>query len=349
MMAWTLDVENWAGSVVHSDVPFRNLGVTWQLNAPGAIEVALNISELPVGTFSPRKHILVLKRDGTKVWAGPYMTSRIELTQDNAHSFIAIGEGYYTVLRHIYIQENLNYNDVNMHTIMRNLITYAQSKSDAAFGITLGSHTGSDVPVDRDYCALELPNVAEGIDELTQHDDGSDWVIGPCISFSNDRQFRTYNPRRGSDLSGTVQLGQGVASRFSFEVDAQDMANYVITRESDDCNPREYITSNTGSLTNRKRSERVDEIDTGALRDLRSHGNEVLNNFMHPTWHGDLMYYAGNGPDFGSYDVGDIVQVTSFVDGYGTFDESMRIISIHAELSPPSVRWWNVELDSVVE
>lgn len=348
-MAWRLAVENRAGVVQVSDLPFQSINVNWVLNSPGAIEVTVNMrdTEITEANLDVYKRQLALFRDGTRVWGGYLWAHRVEMNQDGDHALTMYGEGYYSALRHRVVTSDLIYNATNAQTIMWNLISHTQGKADGDLGITQGAHTGGNTPIAREYCALEYPIVAAAIDEITQLDDGCDWAMGPNISYANDKQFRTYSPRRGTDLSGSVTLDQLTMSNLSYEIDASTLANYIYNVGLDDCNPPVEIVTNSTSLNQYGLMESVQDIEASYKRDLLAHGREYLRNYKQPTWRATAKYWDGNGPAWGSFDVGDIISLSSNV-GFGTFTKDMRVTAIDISLAPPNVDFWSVTLDSVV-
>lgn len=343
---WRLSLENLSGnSVITPNIPFLSAQVRWVLNGPGSLEVSVNMRESSIVNIEPAKHRFTLTYDGTRVWSGIITSARLSMSQDKGHQLTFQATGIFERLRHVYVDVDLEYSDTSAEAIAWELIRFAQAKSGANFGISHGSHTGSSTKVDRAYCALELPSIGDSIEELSTMDDGIDWVIGPCISFSNRGLFKTYTPRRGTTKVTT--LAQNKLSSLEYTQDSTDMGNYIYSVGTDDCNPPMEIITNPTSIGEYGLSERVEEFETHSLRDLKAYGNEKLRNYHRPIGQATARYWVNNGPAFGVFDVGDIITLAGNL-GYSNFSRSMRVQAITIDMSPPAVDFWSVDLSSVV-
>jgi hypothetical protein len=230
---------------------------------------------------------------------------------------------------------------------MWNLIAHAQGKTNGNMGFTQGTHTGASIAVDREWCAVDTAVIAEGIDELTAMDDGSDWVITPTPVISADKEFRTYQPRRGTDLSGTISLSPSNTHTLSYEVDGSQVANWVQATGVDDCNPPDFIASDSTSQASYGLLELAEEVDSAKLRDVTAHAKETLRNFKDARWQGSAVYYEASGPGWGTFDVGDIIEIVGNR-GFATFTKDVRVIGFEVQLDGPNVVFLQVEFDSVI-
>jgi hypothetical protein len=143
-------------------------------------------------------------------------------------------------------------------------------------------------------------------------------------------------------------MDQTTLSRLDYEIDAKMLANYVYNVGLDDCNPPVEIVTAGASLTNYRLMEVVQDVEASNKRDLISRGNEWVRNYKNPTWRATATYWDGNGPTWGSFDVGDSIKLESNI-GFATFaNKAMRVTAIDMSLAPPEIDFWSVTLDSVV-
>lgn len=351
MTTWVLDIQDRANTTVVADIPFKALTFNHTLNGFGSLEANFNFRDVDstMANLSPGDHQAVLKADGVRVWGGLVVASRASLVQNSDHRLSILAEGFATSLQHRVVTSDLIYTNTKPHQIIWNLINHTQGKTDGDLGMTQGSHTnnvGTEDDVDRDYCAMEYPNVLESIQELIDTDDSCDWAIGPCFSFATMKQLRTWSTKRGTDLTGSVTLDQSKMSTLDYDIDATYLANYVYTQGTDDCNPPTEILTDATSLSNYGLWERVEDLQTTRKGDLRSHGREVIRNYKNPRWQASAKYWADNGPALGTFDVGDTITLASNV-GFANFSRAMRVITIQVDISPPNVDFWTVTMDSV--
>lgn len=353
MSDWVLSIENLAGTTVVGDLPFKALTFGYTLNGVGTLEAVLDPydSLCTQSNLAPGLRQVILKRLGVEVWAGLAIANRVGMSQDKNHSLSLLAEGYATVLQHRIVRSDLIYTSVEPHTIMWNLINHTQGLTNGNLGLTQGSHTdnvGTEASVDREYCALDYPFILEAIQELTEIDDGSDWAVGPTISFATRKQFRTWSTRRGTDLTGSVTLDEQDLATLDYTVDATYLGNYVVNSGLDDCNPPVYIATDSTSLADYGLWEMSEDVESANKRDLRAHGNEVIRNYKEPRWIATAKMWADHGPAWGAFDIGDSITLASDV-GFSNFSRSMRVLSIQLDLSGPEVDFWTITMDSVVE
>ena len=347
MATWDLDLYDLnAGSPRLSSSAFKSLMFNYQLDDPGAIEGELYISDPDTikANFNPGQVEIKLKRNGTKVWAGYLWLTSINVTD---YTVRFQGEGYASKFRNRVTTDDLIYHPENVHQIMWNLINNAQSKTNGDMGVTQGAHTGGSTSVNRDYCGTEFPNLADSLDELTTMDDGVDWLITPCISYGTDKVFRTFNPRRGTDLSGSVTLDQDNTQTLTYEIDATEVANDVWTIGTGDCTPPENEQTNGSSQTNYGLMQAVEDTDYTDSRDITAHGREYIRNHKTARWTASAIYEEVNGPSWGAFDVGDIITLASNR-GYSNFSQGMRVTGIEVNLTPPDIVFLTITLDSVI-
>jgi hypothetical protein len=324
--------------------------VNWVLNGPGAVEVELNPRNvnMTAANLRPGSHQLSVYRNGTKVWSGYIWTIRASFNNDSGqHTLALAAEGFFSKLRYRLVTQDKIYTSVNLHQIAWNLIAYTQGKTNGDLGLTQGSHVGGSVSRDRDYCYSDFQNIGDAIDELSSMDDGIDWAVTPTITIATNKVFRTWNPRRGSDLTGTVTLDQTKMSQLDYTRDATELVNLSYNLGQDDCNPPELDIADSGSQSTYGLFEAQYDLESRSRPDLRSHGNEIIRNYKAPTLAMEARYVSTKGPAFGAFDIGDIITVSSNVTAYTIAAAGMRVMSIQIDLAE-TTEFWTVGLDSVI-
>jgi len=351
---WQLDVRALDGSAVVTDAPFEELTFSYVLNGPGALDAQLTLtnSSITRANLAPGQRELRVLRDGVLIWGGYLWAARVEL-RDRVQ---VRAEGYASRLRRRYVMSDLIYTDVAQQTILRNLIdhTEAQASGDLGIDTTLaGNHTGGTVTRDRAYCAAEHPEVGASIDELTQPIDGLDWEITPTPAVATNKLVKTYQPRKGADLSGSVTLDQSELMTLGYEIDASEVASRVLTIGSDECNPPEDDRSDSTALTNFGLLQAIESIESGDLGEVSAFGQEVLRNQKVAHWLATASYLeaASGGREWGAFVVGDVITLSSNrgpSGGFGNFSQAMRVVEFSTVLQRPTHAFHTVSLDSVI-
>lgn len=332
MTTWRLDLLDLAGTVLESDVVYSDLQAKWVLNGPGYFEAVLPWESASTDWEAGERE-LRLYRDATRIWGGHLWHAA---GNGPERTFAVDGSGYYSVMRHRVVTSDLIYADVADVTIAWNLIAHTQAQTDGDLGITNGSHAGTDRHRDRAYCALERPSISEGIEELSQMDDGFDWEI------SETKVFNTWSPRRGTS-SGVTFTGADEI-RFDWEDDAQEAASYVSAIGQDDCAPRIIDVSDAAAIARFKRLHSVVEADTNKRSEVTAEANEELRQRKRSMQRANLTYDLEYGPAWGTIGLGDTVDV-SLADGPATFDRTYRVVEMALQLEDPDKGYMSLTLD----
>ncbi len=352
---WRLDIWNRnGGSAQVTNVPFESAMLNWTLNGPGATEINFPLAgpKAPAwALIAPGKKELKWYRNGNLVWGGVLWGVDTDVTNYTLRVF---GEGYFSWLRHRVAENDLFYTDVSAHQVAWNLINYTQGLTNGNLGITQGSHTGGSTAVDRDYCAANFPNLGDAIQDLASMEDTWDFYISPQKSVHTDKVFRTFNPRLGTDLTGTVAITPDNTHALTYQVDAHWVANVVAVTGSDDCLPPAIVEAHAGSQSDYGLLYYIEDTPQfDHYRDILHYAKERKRLHQKPRWTVNATYDDTQGVPFASFDVGDIVQVT--VDrGHANFSQGMRCIAYQVDLSlggglNPEVMFYTATLDSVTE
>jgi hypothetical protein len=349
MATWSVDIYDINGSsALATGLPVQDWMFNYVLNAPGALEADFYIKEVGIDEtlLVPGAREIRVMRNGTLVWGGYLWNVVVDVL---THKLRIQCEGYFSRLRRRVITDEFIYDEENVQTIMWELIEHVQSKSNGDHEITQGTHTGGNRTVDAEYCAGEFPIVADSIDSLTQMDDGCDWIITPTIGISSNKVFRTYQPRKGSDVSGSVVLTEDNLFNLQYEWNASELANWVKYIGPGDCNPPDVLVQSSPSQTTYGQLEQVVETDEfDGYRDLNSHAREYLRQYKNPRYIAHAVYYENKGPAWGDFVIGDIVKVNTNW-GFADFNRDMRVLGLQAELTVDAVNFFDLTLDTVID
>jgi hypothetical protein len=347
---WSVDIYPLnSGTATATNIPIMGCSFNYVLNGPGAFEadLALRNSSITQAVLAPGQKEVRLMRNSTLVWAGYLWGARVEMRDR-----VAIrAEGYLSKLRRRFVMNDLIYNDVNQQTIAWNLIAHTQGLSNGDMLITQGAHTGSNVTRDADYCALNHPNVASEIGAFTEFIDGIDFEITPTATDSTNKVFKTYQPKKSTDLSGTVIFTETNVAALNYELSADGMITRLVTTGQGDCNPPEDDRSSAGIATYGLMQEFV-SLDTSKLSEVRAFGRQTLANYETPQNLMTVEYAEGSGIlGWGQYVPGDIVKVNANwgpAGGFGIINQNFRVLQQDIMLQPPSNVFYRATLDSVL-
>lgn len=329
MATWRVDIHNRnSGTARVSDLPIAGGTFGWVLNSPGGFEFDLK-SEGGGATWAwddiaPAERELRVYRNATLVYEGDVTRRAID---PETRSVKIGGQGILWRLRRRLVMDTLLYDEVAQQTILWNLIAHTQAQPSGALGITQGAHSGGTVTRSRDYCLPEHPNIGEAIDELLGLDDGLDIAIGPEPGFASSKVLRTWNPSKGTDVSGSVTIDLSNASRLELDEDAEGVISRALTEGGDDCNPPESDLSDAGALTRYGLMQEFESIESGRQRDVDAHNAELLRTGLEPHGLIHATLYEAKAFAWGAVTVGDVVSV-DLNQGAATFTKDMRALEL---------------------
>jgi hypothetical protein len=346
---WSLDAYDLNGAVRQAGLPFRSLRFSYVLNSPGVIEAQFSLTNSLVTKTNLKvaaRELRVL-RNSTLVWGGYLWDASVELRD----SLRIRGEGYFSALRRRYGMTDLIYADVAQQQIAWNLIAATQAEPSGSLALTQGAHAGASITRDRDYCAMDHDEIAAAIEELTQLDDGIDYEITPSPDSSVNKSFKTYYPRKGSDLSGSVTLDQSKLMTLTYEEIGSQINSRVLSIGQDDCNPPEDDRTDATALSTYGLLQSIESVDSGQLRDVRAHGKEVIKHTATPHWTAQATFPVGTSgaTAWGAFVVGDRITLSSNrgpSGGFGNWTQAMRVLAIDYTLEG-NHEWCAITTDSV--
>lgn len=314
-----------------SDLQVKKFSFSTRLNGAGTFEATMfgKHAQATKANLKPGATEVKVYRDATQVWGGYLWAVQVNKVNPKAFDIQLRGEGWYSRLRRRFVVTDLHYRDVNQHQIAWNLINHTQGLTDGSLGFTQGSNAGPNVQRERHYCAWERPNVASGIDELAQLDDGFDFELTP------DKVFKTYSPEKRTATGLTIDGND--AMTFDYLYDAADMANYVTALGSDDCNPVVFDAIDTAQRSEFGLLMAVVDHDTNKEKDVNAHGRQYLRRRKRLRYRiGKVSWLEGvhTGPAWGAFSIGDTLTMTA-ASGFATFNRDFRIFEIEVRGEPP--------------
>jgi len=345
-VTWTLTVTDLGGTPTVADLPWESLGFTHTLNGPGSAEIGCSMTKVDRADIEPGTHNYLIYQGATLRAAGRIWRARVDTNSDR-QSVVLIGEGTAGVFSRRLVDwearyepipeypENINtvYDaDTSQELILWDTIDRAQAETGGDLGISQGTHTGGTHLRRRWWCAEDGVFLADIFDDFASLSDGIDWAITPTLTDATPLTLATWNPSRGSDLSGSITLaGTEYLDTLSYEIDATQVVSRGRSVGTGDCEPVMGDETDAGALaaygliedfegSNSDQQDDADEVATGLL------SPKALVGF-------DVWYELSNGPALGTYDVGDIIHLTSPRSGWGLdIDVKIQEVEVSAQI-----------------
>jgi hypothetical protein len=171
-------------NAVIAELPLTSVNYTQQLNSYGTCSAQIMLSDPGEANMNisaatiPGRTALYIDRDGVLVWGG-IIWSRNYDSDNQSISIVAMEfESYFD---HRRINTTQTFNNTDQLSIVRSLITTAQSVINGNIGIVLGTET-SGLLINRTFGAYEQKTVYTAILELSQSGSGFDFAIIPSYS-----------------------------------------------------------------------------------------------------------------------------------------------------------------------
>lgn len=300
---------------------------SYVLNDAGACSLRLPTRDakatttlLPVGGCE-----LHIYRGNTIVWGGHLYNIQATAENDVRFGF----EGYFSMLNHRYIDTSQNFVGIDQFNIAWNLINFTQTKTNGNIGMGWARFSSSPSGITRDinYPFWERTVIADAIRDLAALHNGFDFEV------TATKQWKTYSPSKGTNLSIPIEYGKNVDG-FSVGYDVNNMANvYSAIGAGDGKNTCIAVGTDTASQTIyglREQAESFTEIRHYA--NLQDRATEGLRMHKNPRIQPTLSVVLNTDPQLYTYSVGDRVNV-KVQEGYLNVNQVFRIISITVELS----------------
>lgn len=347
------------GTTIEDDVttrcgyPDREIPIefTRSLNAADALSFTLPADDpfVTQANFAPGAREIHLYRDevlmpGTgRLWRGDQTSlksARFEV------------RGWWSVLEHREVSEDLVYNNVDELQIAWNLIAFTQARTGGDLGITRGSATPAGVNRWVAYCLDQRDEIASAIADLAAAENGFDFEIGP------DKVWRTWSPLRGSDTGINLNGATNITNTFSLSIDASGVANEVTgIKGGGNCETPvvELALDATsrgiyGLLQSNIAEDRISAVHLQAMaedvlrisKDPRFQATVTLDPAMESIARPDIVV-----PDLSTYDLGDTLHLSTDI-GFGSVDRDFRIVGISVRAGSVNREVITLKLDSVL-
>lgn len=345
-MTWQILVTDRDGDTVVADLPWMEFSFTHVLNGPGSAEIIVSMTRVTRDQIEPGQRLYQISQDGTLRAAGRIVSAVVDAPHSQ-QTVRLIGEGIAGVLTHRLIDWQARYEPVeedppNLNTvygadtsqelILWDVLERAQAEAEGDLGITQGTHTGGTHLRRRWWCEEDGLVIAEVFDDFASLSDGVDWAITPTLTDSSLNEFVTWNPARGTDLSGTIWLdGEDYLDTFTYEIDASQVITRARSVAEGDCEPPQGDVTAIEALNAYGLLEAFEPSNSDVGADAVEVAEALIS--PHSLVGADLWYELTKGPALGTYDIGDILRVTSGREGW-TLDIDARLqeVEVHAQL-----------------
>jgi hypothetical protein len=317
---WTVDIHDLDGSPRVTNLPWTTLSFTHVLNAPGSCEIGVSIAKVSRADIEPGQSDYRIFQDGTIRAEGRLWNARVDTNASTLTASVT-GEGIAGILARRLIDSETRYEPVsesptNINTqyglsqeeILADLVALTQAEDGGDLGITPGLHTGGTHLRRRWWCPEDGVFLADVFDDFASLSDGIDWAISPTLTDSGSRELITFNPHRGTDLSGSIVLDGAVyLDTLSYEVDAGQIVTRGRSVAEGDCDPPMGDVTDAGALA-----------DYGLLEDFEGANSDQVDDAgelaamlvsPHPVVGMDVTYELAKGPAIGDFDIGDRIRV----------------------------------------
>lgn len=350
-------VHNLDGSERIHSLPIGNFTYKHVLNGAGTFEGDVSMASVARADIEPGASDYRIYEDEVLRAAGRIWLARVDAGY-NRRTVHLIGNGLWSVIgerrmvpgevRYEPDEEdppNLNTSyGLSQEEILFDLISRSQAEPGGDLGIVAGTHTGASVTRRRWYCEEDGTKIADVATEFTELSDGIDWAITPTLSDTSLGELTTWNPSRGADLSGSVALDPTeFLDTLTYEIDAGNITTRAHTVGNADCDRPIGDETNSGALATYGLLEDWESVDSEEQTDVTEHATEMLNSSASALQAFDVFYLLADGPALGSFDIGDLVHVTSPRDGW-EMDEVLRVNEIEVTVQMPQTPFVRVNV-----
>ena len=202
------------------ELPADIISYGYRLNRAGAINFSLSLdhAKAVIANCEPGIHEVVVERNKAIKWRGPVLHVSED---DKGRSLNFNGEGLFHYPSRWFVNATITHTAIDLAVIARSLIDHHQNKAGGDFGIdTSGSETSRTA--DRTYEGYELKNIQEAIIQLSEVENGIDFVIDPMT-----RRFIVDYPKAGIRLENIVYDERNIR-QFSRTINSQQQASQIL-------------------------------------------------------------------------------------------------------------------------
>jgi hypothetical protein len=339
-MVWRVAIHDLDGTERIHSLPIRNHSFIHVMNGPGSFRAEINMGEVSRADIEPGQSDYRIYDDATLYAEGRIWTAHPD-TSIRSQKAQLVGNGILSVLQKRTVDWEARYEPVlesptNLNTLYElpqeditfDFITRTQAETGGDLGITQGAHTGDSRLRRRWYCKEDGEFIFDIIFPFSQLSNGIDFALTPTLTDTSLREYTTWNPSRGNDLSGSIVLSVGVyLDTLDYEIDAGDTISRAHTTGDGDCAPPLGDVTDSTALGlydlleshETFASEEQEDVDEAAQSMLDTHKTQAVGS--------DVWYERSKGPAIGSFDVGDIITLQNDFPGW-EFDGPVKVQEI---------------------
>lgn len=342
---WRIAITDLDWTPVLADMPWAGFEFRHVRAQPGSAEIEITMAKVARADIEPGQRNYVIYDGATPRAAGRIWRARAD-TRIPRQNVRLIGEGIGGILGHRLVNWQARYEPItespaNLNTayglsqeeILWDQIERTQAETAGDLGITQGAHIGGSHLRRRWYCAEDGVFLSEIFEEFAGLDDGVDWAITPTLSDGSLNTFTTWNPGRGSDLSGSVVLaGTDYLDTLDLDIDASQVVTRGRSTGTGQCEPPAGDDTDATALAAYGLLEDFEQSQS----DHQDDADETATALLSPSAvvGQELEYQLPKGPALGDFDVDDIIHYTSPRNGW-EIDADIRVQEIKVSVQLP--------------
>lgn len=331
---------------IRGEVPFSSLSYTQILNDAGNAQITVPMHNIPYdeNELDVARTYIWIDRDGVLVWGGIVWT--IEAVPSQHSLTLGCGD-FLTYLDHRVIDEDTYYSSADQTTdIFLDMNDYF---SDGPFNTIIDNVIASGVLRDQQFNASEYKNVGEFIRQLAARNNGFDFRYEVAYSSSGggftDIAPRTIYPTPDADDAAEITAGTRIAPVFDTEsnceilnaqIDGNQLANRSIAISGGyGEQARTAEATDTDSQGNYGTFDKVISFfDERSDSNLTDHATRESTRRSAPIIKVGIQLYPNTLPPYGSFNVGDLVELRGTLSDYRDVSGVYRITSETVTVDP---------------
>lgn len=330
-------------NAVIAELPLTSVNYTQQLNSYGTLNASILLSDpneanlnITNGT-QPGRTALYVDRDGVLVWGGIIWSREYHSEQQALMITASEFESYFD---HRRINTTQTFTNTDQLSVVRSLITTAQSTTNSNIGVVLGTET-SGLLINRTFGGYEQKTVYSAIMELSQSGSGFDFAIQPSYGPTGAivKTLQLGYPLLGnrwsaSDAADPVfEFPAGNVISYSYSEDGSLVAN-SFTAVGSGSNEGQFQQTATSIVQLQAGWPLLEDVANYAdINDVPLLGNIAIGRLaavINPPIALQLVVPAYVDPILGTYSIGDDVRVRIQDDRFPNgLDAVYRLIALN--------------------
>lgn len=332
---YSLDLNSNQFVRIDSIVTYRNLSYVNILNDIGRCRFSLNTKDPKASKANliRFKNHIVIKRFDTIVWFGPIVNIEYEY-QDSNGTIIIDAETYLSHFKTRYTDKLTSYVQVDQSDIMWNLIDLAQNRTNGNLKIVRGNNPAG-TKRDRTY---EYYRISDALINLSNVIGGPDFLFSPIVDSNNlltGVRFDVFFPKIGNVRNDLQPFSIGKNIKRVYIKTKKDILNNGISEGAGTGTPITVEISYSASQIAYTRREVIYPQKSVSIEETLSNNlNALLTQKSTENQEVELELYAEKLPVYGSYVLGDIVNIDLNPDDGGYLDLHLqaRILALEVTL-----------------